>query len=225
MLFRSRLLEPVRASGLGCEACNNFFPGSIRLTGPEADHPSALAYAASALKLAQSLGISVIVFGSGKARTPPEGFSIPRARDQLLVFTRLLADLAADNGIIIAMEHLNRGESNILTTFSDVVRFVAETEKPAVRALLDTFHLELEKEPASDILDGHGFIAHTHTARLTGRTWPQRATPELSAAFSALAATGYDGRMSVEASSENLAADCAGTLAVLKKLEKEAVAR
>jgi sugar phosphate isomerase/epimerase len=218
---RDRALEPVRASGLACEACNNFFPAAVRLTGPDADHASAFSYADEALALARSLGVSVVVFGSGKARTPPEGYPPERAWDQLVAFARSLDTLAADNGVTIAMEHLNRGESDILTSFRDVARFVREIDRPRIRALLDTYHLELEKEPASDILEGRGILAHTHTARLTGRTWPQKSTPELRAAFDALAGLGYDGRMSVEASSDNLEADCAGTLALLKSMERE----
>lgn len=218
---RDRVLQPIRDSGLVCEACNNFFPGTVRLTGPDADHPAALAYAGSAMALARSLGVSVIVFGSGKARNAPEGFQARRAWDQLVAFARSLDPLAADYGITIAMEHLNRGESDILTGFGDVARFVHETDRPHIRALLDTYHLELEREPASAILEGRGILAHTHTARITARTWPQQSTPELRAEFAALAELGYDGRMSVEASSDNLEADCAGTLALLKSLERE----
>jgi len=218
---RERVLEPLRSSGLGCEACNNFFPASIRLTGPEADHASALVYAGTALELARSLGVSVVVFGSGKARNAPEGFLKERAWDQLVSFARSLDPIAADNGITIAMEHLNRGESDILTNFSDIARFVRETDRPRIRPLLDTYHLELEREPSSAILAGRGILAHTHTARLTGRTWPQLSTPELRSEFAALAEISYDGRMSVEASSDNLEADCAGTLALLKSLERE----
>jgi len=218
---RRRVLEPVRASGLTCEACNNFFPGTMRLTGPDTDHEAALAYASTALALARSLGVSVIVFGSGKARNAPEGFPVRRAWDQLVGFARSLDPLAADNGITIAMEHLNRGESDILTSFNEIARFVRETDRPNIRALLDTYHLELEREPASVILEGRGILAHAHTARLTGRTWPQLASPELRAEFAALAELGYDGRMSVEAASDNLEADCAGTLALLKSLERE----
>ena len=35
----------VERSGLRCEACNNFFPPQVRLTGPAADLPAALEYA------------------------------------------------------------------------------------------------------------------------------------------------------------------------------------
>jgi len=161
------------------------------------------------------------VFGSGKARNPPEGFPYERARDQLVSFARALDPMAADNGIVIAMEHLNRGESDVLTGFAEMARFVREADRPHIRLLMDTWHLELEKEPLEDLLQGAGLLVHTHTARLAGRTWPQRSSPQLRGIFSALSELGYDGRMSIEASTENLDADCRGTLALLRSLEKE----
>lgn len=218
---RERVLTPIRDSGLSCDACNNFLPASIRLTGPHADHAGALAYAREALELARSLGIAIMVFGSGKARNPPEGYSLEHARDQLISFARALDPIAADNGIVIAMEHLNRGESDILTSFTDMVRFVRETDRPHIRALMDSWHLELEKEPLEDLLQGEGLVVHAHTARLAGRTWPQRSSPQLRGIFSALSELRYDRRMSIEASTENLEADCAGTLALLRSLEQE----
>lgn len=216
---RERVLVPIRDAGLPCEACNNFLPPSIRLTGPHADHRAALAYAREALELAGSLGMAIVVFGSGKARNPPEGFPYERARDQLLSFARALDPIAADNGIMIAMEHLNRGESDVLTSFAEMARFVRETDRPNIRLLLDTWHLELEKEPLENLLQGAGILVHAHTARLAGRTWPQVDSPQLGGTFRALSELGYDGRISIEAATEDLASDCRGTLALLRGLE------
>jgi len=151
-----------------------------------------------------------------------QGAIFKRAWDQLITFARDLDGIASDHGIVIAMEHLNRSESDILTSFADVVRFVKETDRPRIRALVDTYHLELERENPEVILRGKGLLAHAHIARTTGRTWPQRATPQLRGIFSALAETDYQGRMSVEGNSENLLADAVQTLTILKELEKAA---
>ena len=61
-------------SGLRCEACNNFFPASLRLTGPGARLSGALEYAQGAMARAARLGASVIVFGSSGAKNVPPGF-------------------------------------------------------------------------------------------------------------------------------------------------------
>lgn len=215
---RRRFAGILTESGLPCEACNNFFPAGYRLTGPEADHAAALSYAADALRAARSLGACVVVFGSGKSRNVPIGYSRERAWDQLAAFARRIGALADDNGIVIAMEHLNRSESNILTSFSENVRFVREVDHPRIRALADLYHFALEKEPIEDLLQGEGLLAHAHLAHLTGRTWPLAGTEDLKAFLHTLDAIGYTGRVSVEAYSEDVEAEAPRTMALLREL-------
>jgi sugar phosphate isomerase/epimerase len=215
---RDAAVRTVAASKIPCEACNVYFSASLRLTGPAADPERALSYAAESLTLARRLGAQVVVFGSAKARNVPVGFPRERAWDQLVSFARRFADLAAEHGIVVAMEHLNRGESDILTSFSENVRFVREVDRPSVRALVDLYHVALEKEPHENILQGSGLLAHVHLARLTGRTWPVEATPELKSFFAALDGAGYEGRVSIESYSDDLRADCARALKVLRSL-------
>jgi sugar phosphate isomerase/epimerase len=222
---RMRVLAPALESGLPCEACNNFFPPGLRLTGPDAVPGAALAYAAEAFALARSLGVRVVVFGSGKARNPPEGFPRERAWDQLVALARDLAPLAAEQGLCIAMEALNRGESDILCSFSELIRFVREVDRPGIRALMDAYHLCMEKESAEVILQGGGLLAHTHVARMAGRSWPLLPSPDLRAVFAALSAIGYDATMSVEGYTDRLDSDCRLTLAMLRALARESTGR
>ena len=75
-------------SGIRCEACNNFFPGRIRLTGPDVDEQAIRAYYAKALERAATLGVKSIVFGSAGAKRVPEGFDMDRAYQQVVQVTR-----------------------------------------------------------------------------------------------------------------------------------------
>ena len=129
--------------------------------------------------------------------------------------------MAAKNGISIAMEALNRSESDILCSFSELIRFVREVDRPGIRALLDSYHLGMEKESAEAILQGRGLLIHTHVARLAGRSWPLLPSPDLRAVFSALSSIGYDAGMSVEGYTDTLEEQCHATLAMLRKLAKE----
>ena len=45
----TRLKQRIERSGIPCEACNNFFPPRVRLTGSEARLPAALDYAQAAM--------------------------------------------------------------------------------------------------------------------------------------------------------------------------------
>ena len=93
-------------SGIRCEACNNFFPGRIRLTGPDVDEQAVRAYYAKALERAATLGVKSIVFGSAGAKRVPEGFDMDRAYQQVVQVTRETGEAAAKYGItIVLIEH------------------------------------------------------------------------------------------------------------------------
>ena len=111
----SSLHRRIKRSGIPCEACNNFFPPRVRLTGSEARLPVALDYARAAMERAASLGVCLIVFGSSDARNMPQGFPKEVAGKQIVELLQHLGPVAAQHGITIAIEPLNRQESNILT--------------------------------------------------------------------------------------------------------------
>jgi D-psicose/D-tagatose/L-ribulose 3-epimerase len=56
-----------------------------------------------------------------------------------------LTETAANNQVTLVMEPLNRYESCIINTAEDVSRFVTEVNHPSVRALLDTYHMNIEE--------------------------------------------------------------------------------
>jgi D-psicose/D-tagatose/L-ribulose 3-epimerase len=56
-----------------------------------------------------------------------------------------LTETAATNQVTLVMEPLNRYESCIVNTADDVLRFVTEVNHPNVRALLDTYHMNIEE--------------------------------------------------------------------------------
>ena len=82
-------------SGIPCEACNNFFPAHVRLTGETADPDIALDYARRALARAARLGARVVVFGSSGAKNVPEGFPHEAAWRQIVAAVQGRAEAAA----------------------------------------------------------------------------------------------------------------------------------
>ena len=79
------VLSALDDAGLPCEACNLFFPGSLRLTGTRKRIRQELRqYLKLAIGRAARLGARVIVFGSGGARRVPPGFAKELAWVQLV---------------------------------------------------------------------------------------------------------------------------------------------
>lgn len=80
----------------------------------------------------------------GKARQlPPE----ERAREWQRAVTNLRAvsEEAQARGLQIAIEVINRFESDLVNTTSDTVRLVREIDHPAAKVMLDTFHMTIEE--------------------------------------------------------------------------------
>ena len=199
-VFVSGPLAMVREYGLPCLCMSNFFPASIRLTGPEAEQDKALEYAKAAFERAGRLGAKVIVFGSSGARNVPCFTPIEKGLDQIAALFQRLAPMAKECGITIAIEHLNRQESNIINRFSEACLMARQVNHPNIGALLDTYHMTLAGETYGDVLEGGTLLRHVHVARTLGRSLPCPGDEEdYGRLFETLEKLGYDGSISLEA--------------------------
>jgi sugar phosphate isomerase/epimerase len=216
------LLEKVKESPLKPERFNVLFPGRIRLVGPEGDPEKIKAYLGKALDRAAALGGKIVVFGSGKSRAFPAGMPFKKGYTELVKVTRVIGEEAAKRGITVAIEPLNRGETNCINSVKEGAILEADAGLPSVGLLVDLYHILKEKEPLEDIILA-GDLKHTHAALLEGRAFPTVAAPELEGFFGALKKTGYSGTMSIEGNTENLEADAIASLRVLRSLADRAV--
>ncbi len=111
---------------------------------------------------------------------------------------REVGAIAADHGITLALEPLNRFETFIVNTVADGVRLMDEVANPAVGLLLDTFHMHIEeKNSAAAIRLAGRHLKHFHASENdrgivgTGQVaWP--------VVFGALQAIGYEQWIVVE---------------------------
>lgn len=216
--FRN-LLGVIRANGIPMEACNNFFPARIRLTGEEARPEEALEYAKAALERAAAMGAEIIVFGSSGAKNIPPGFPYERARDQFIGLLMKLQDIARPFDITIALEPLNTKESNFINSVGEALIIVRELSLPNIKLLADYYHMRMEDEDQRVILEAGKDLRHTHIAAKEGRLCPKAGDGEdYGNFFTLLKAADYNGRVSVEGYSKDLAGDGEASLKLLRSL-------
>jgi len=220
----SSLIRRVKNSGIRCEACNNFFPPEIRLTGNEANPAAALAYAREALERAARLGARIIVFGSSGARNVPAGFPHEAAFKQLVGLLQSLGPLAEQHGIVIAIEPLNSFESNIINLASSGLKLAQKVHHPRVQLLIDYYHLIMEKEGSEIILLADSAIGHVHFARPEGRVFPKEKDRDSALFFSCLRQVRYSGKCSIEAYTDDFEADARRALRLLRELAERSSA-
>ncbi len=197
-----RLRREVEKTGIPCECCNNFFPATVRLTGETADPIQIGDYARKAIERARKLGAKIIVFGSSGAKNIPEGFDRHRAFCQIVNTLKIADAYALPAGIHIVIEPLNRMESNVILNLSEGDFLMKEAGRPSIRLLVDYYHFTMEKESLDTLRDRMANIDHVHFAEPVGRRFPTKHKAEYEEFFQVLKNGRYDGRVSVEAYSD-----------------------
>jgi sugar phosphate isomerase/epimerase len=204
--------------GLPTPVSNLFLPAAMKVTGPDVDPARQTAYVTTAFARAARLGIHTIVFGSGGARRVPDGFSRDEAFRQLVDFGRRIAPLARARDITIAIEPLRREETNIVNSAGEGLALVEAIGDPGFQLMIDFYHLASEHEDPGIIVVARSHLRHLHMANPNGRVFP-RSMGEFAYEpfFAKLREIGYDQRISVEASTQDLAADAPQAIGLLRR--------
>jgi sugar phosphate isomerase/epimerase len=193
------ILAQLRALPIPVLACNGFLPAMLKIVGPQADHDAAATYAETALRRAGTAGITIIVFGSGGARAIPDGFSEGQARDQFIAFGRRISPAAQKAGVLLALEPLNRKETNFINSVTEGAAIVDAVGHKAFRLHADVYHMLQEDEPPEAIRAAGARIVHVHVAQRGTRLAPLPGGTDFRPYFSALKGIGYRGKISIEA--------------------------
>ena len=201
--------DKIAALPLPLRSCNGFIPSKFRLTGPKADHAPALAYAETALRRAEEVGVKTVVFGSGGARNVPGDFTIAgqvpdleRGVTQYAGFCRELCRRVADlKTVQVVIEPLRPNESNIVNYVWQGVQICEDVNSPRLAQLADVFHMMMGRESAASIVAADKWLKHCHIASYGTRSFPG-SDPEtvglLRPYFAALRSIGYAGGVSCE---------------------------
>lgn len=217
----SACLSAVRASAIPAPSFNLLFPKTVLLLAEDTADEQIAAYLHGALARVRDLGGRIAVFGSGKSRNRPEGMPYDAAFRRLAQVTRLTGDIAGQYGVTIVIEPLNRSETNMINSVGEGACLAAAVDHPQVRLLADYYHVAVENQPVSDIERVSG-IAHAHIATAAGRRVPVEADGGYAEMFAAMKRTGYQGLISVEGKSDDLAADGPVSVRLLKKMWEDA---
>lgn len=193
-----KILEEQQRTGAKVVSCTSFIPGSMKIVGDTTMHREILDWADIALRRAQMAGMSYMVFGSGGARRVPEGFPKEKATRQFIDLCKAMGPIAQKYNIVIVVEPLNTGETNLINTVAEGAQIVEAVNHPNIQLLCDIYHMMRENEPAGDIVKYAAYIRHCHIAEKEGRTAPGEKQDDFTPYFAALKQIGYKGGLSIE---------------------------
>lgn len=211
-----KIKEKLDRVNLRAYSFNVFLPGDLRITGPDVDLKRVDEYVKEALRRVNFLGGEVIVFGSGRSRSFPEGFSKDIAKKQILEFLEIVDRYAKEYNVKIAIEPLNRKESNIINTTLEALEIAEEINSPYIGVLIDNYHADLEGEPLSNIQKIKDKLYHVHVSDRE-RVAPGKNNYDFKSLFNSLKAVGYSRGISIECRWEDKAKELPESLKYLRK--------
>ena len=190
------------------EVTNCFIPGSLPLIGEKADHAAIHAYLEKVMPRLEAVGVEYVVFGSGAARRFPDDMPVEQAQAELEAFMTEAEAVARAHNITIVIEPLNRGETNSILSVSAGGEIARRLNLPNLKLLADSYHMELEQEPLTSLVENEDLLRHVHVAEPQRRKIPNREGGAYLRTFGAvLSGTSYQGRVSIECRYEDFVED------------------
>ncbi|MFC0215295.1 sugar phosphate isomerase/epimerase family protein [Paenibacillus chartarius] len=195
----TQILPKYMDSPLPVLAFNVFFPGGLRVVGPEVDTERVRRYVSKAASALNRIGARIVVVGSGSARNVPDGWGRDRAEEQFVQLLGWMGDEFDGTGVTVAIEPLNQKETNLIHRVSDAAAFARELNRRSIRVLADFYHMDEENEPLDTLVEHKDWLAHIHLAD-TGRLSPGTGQYPYPQFAESLKNAGYSGLISAECS-------------------------
>ncbi|MBG6155803.1 D-psicose/D-tagatose/L-ribulose 3-epimerase [Labrenzia sp. EL_159] len=135
---------------------------------------------------------------AGRAPAPWRAEQIRARSDRTKEGLANVSPFAAKAGCVLALEALNRFETDIVSTTSQAIEVVDAVSSPGLGIVLDTFHMNMEERSITGAIHAAGTRIVHFQANENHRGFPGTGHLDWPAIMRALVDTGYDGPISLE---------------------------
>lgn len=200
LLDVERVLQVVKQAGLEVPAIGTgqaYGEEGLSFTDP---NPEIRAKAVARIKAQVGLASranALVIIGLIRGKVLP-GVAREQAQGWMVSALQECADEAARHGVRMALEPINRYETNLVNDVAQGLALLEEVGSPQLGLLLDTFHMNIEEPVIEDsIRAAAGHIYHFHVAD-SHRWYPGSGHLDFRSILRALRDTGYGGYVSAE---------------------------
>jgi D-psicose/D-tagatose/L-ribulose 3-epimerase len=207
-----RLGKRIKSLGYGATAVTVMGPQTNPISPDAKIRAAAVAYLDRVMECGQAFGCEILCgpIHSAIGVFSGEGPSEDEFKFGVETLQRA-AEKAQSRGIKLAIEYLNRFEIYFLTTAAQTARFVRAVNDPNCKMMYDSFHAHIEeKSQKAAIASCAAETIHVHVSE-NDRGVPGTGQVRWDEFYSALAQSGYEGYLTIEAFGRALPALAAAT--------------
>lgn len=207
-------------NGLSPVICGAFGPSRDLTHEDPAFHQTCFDYLDSCFEIASELGADFVAgpmySAVGKARlVSPEQKKIEWNR--AVTNLRKVCNTAAKHGLEIAIETLNRFETDLINTAAELKQLISDINEPQAKAILDGFHMNIEEPSIEEAIKAVGDkLIHVQVSE-NYRGTPGTGQTNWAAWKRGLEAVNYQGYVSIESFTPEIK-ELAGAVCIWKPL-------
>ncbi|HEY3324366.1 MAG TPA: sugar phosphate isomerase/epimerase family protein [Planctomycetota bacterium] len=161
-----KIKAALEEAGIKAVTCGAFGPSRDLTSDDPKFRQESLDYIAAAVKLAEKWGSKVLAgpaYSAVGKRRQVSPAQKKKEWDLAVKGLKKAGKIAADHGVTIAIEPLNRFETDLINTAEQAIRLVKEVDSPGVGVHLDTFHMHIEEKCSYDAIRRAGkLLKHVH---------------------------------------------------------------
>jgi D-psicose/D-tagatose/L-ribulose 3-epimerase len=195
------LRKTAEDEGLSLTICGAFGPTRDISSDDPAIRRNGVAYITDCLRVTEAVGSTLfagpVYSAVGKTRMVSADQKA-RERAWCVENLRTLGKIAADAGITIAIEPLNRFETDMINLVEQAIALIHEVGHPAYKVHIDTFHANIEEKSIPDAIRRAGdLLGHFHACE-NDRGTPGTGHIDWIGIRDALREIGYAGSVVIE---------------------------
>ena len=190
----------IRDAGLACSALHYIFDGSVKLaTADRTLNAKCADYLCKVVDVAADMEAATVIIGSGGAtRHLDDDTDREEAVKCMAEVIRQAGEYAASKEVYLAVEAINRYETNFLNTMQQATEFVQQVDHPHVRTMADTYHLNIEEADPVESVRKYGYALQNLHLADSNRHAPGTGHFDFKAVAGALQEAGFDKYCSFE---------------------------
>lgn len=214
--------QALEANGLQPIICGAFGPTRDLTNEDPAVHQNCFQYINQCFDICEAVGARFLAgpmySAVGKARlVSPE--QRKREWDLAVGNLRKVCESAEKRGLSIALEALNRFETDLINTSEDLLRLVNDINHPAARTMIDSFHMTIEEKNLAEAVKLIGEkLIHVQVSE-NHRGIPGTGQTRWDDLRAGLEAVGYEGIVSIESFTPEIK-ELAGAVCIWKPFAK-----